>query len=507
MWYFDSFILFISHIMIFSMVQMTKQNSFELKLENVCTIKQANNIGTLVFNINNKIEECETLIDIPRNQIQWEYEYKRILGNKFEVELDSQRFNTFANNIKHPDIQQYIGYQLLRGFEKPLRPNSIQYYTLQFIMFLKIICSLSYLNYHSQFNYQDMLNVVIITVFSFNEVYCLNIILSNYDLRRKTIMSNNINNAIIIGGKVVDYYKIIDITNSESIETWDNSRRCIYEFFSDTQKSLERSYICLLFYYLIVTNIILAAYGEIYIIISKESFILNPLIVISSTFTFIFLNTLIFFRLYFGSKFNETFEECQDQVENIIGIYQDLIQMYDYNFTQRGITKNDYLKILEDQEDEEVSAQKREDGAVSQNADEMKSNRSISKSRQLDQEKCASQLEQEVNYYTCYDIMISKFMYLSEYYIDKKIEFQGKLYTKEQEKILQQKMMLNCLKSFKRIKQQIIVDAKLQCYQAFNIVRLDFKDTLFTICLGLLTLLPQIITKFIEQFKFMEGGK
>lgn len=91
------------------------------------------------------------------------------------------------------------------------------------------------------------------------------------------------------------------------------------------QFNMERSYICLLVYYLFVTNIIIAAYGEIYLVISPGSYLLTPLIIISSTFTFVLLNALIFFRLYFGSKFNDTFDDLSDEVENIIGIYQDLI--------------------------------------------------------------------------------------------------------------------------------------------------------------------------------------
>lgn len=123
---------------------------------------------------------------------------------------------------------QYVGYQLLKGWEGRLRPHFGQLITLQIIGLLKVLCCFSYIYYHEKIGTSGILNVVFIALFTANEIYALNYMLSNYDLRRKTQMSKAIMKTLEIKGKIIDVEKAIDIANNESIETWDNSRRCVY---------------------------------------------------------------------------------------------------------------------------------------------------------------------------------------------------------------------------------------------------------------------------------------
>ncbi|KAL4477055.1 hypothetical protein ABPG72_015368 [Tetrahymena utriculariae] len=496
-WFIDSFFLFLSHIMIYTIIQMSINDEFDLDFKKIFDCS-GDNQDVLLIHADDF--DCDLIMDIPLGDDEWQYEYTRIMGEVLEVDVKSQRFNTFANPIKHIQFRQYVGYQLIKGQNQKLRPHMGQFITLQVLALLKTLFCVTYIVYHFRtFTLKDLLNTVCITLFTTNEIYCLSSMLSNYDLRRKTLMIKNITESLVIKGQKASYENAIDLTNSESIETWDNTRRCIYEFFSETQQKLERSYICLFIYYIFIANIILAAYGEIFLVIKKDSILLQNLTVVSSTFTFILLNTLIFFRIYFGSKFNETFEDLQDKVENIIGIYQDMAQMYDYNFKQRGVTIKDYINIVkyyqgEDQEEEsERQSQK-------QQSQEIVKENTDTASVQKDKDLLASTIEGDMSYYTCYEILVSKIMYISEYYIKHKQPFQGQIYTKDQESQLQMKIILNCIKSLKRIKQQIIVDSKCSSYQIFNLLKLDFKDTLFTLLLGFATLLPSIISKFIDQF-------
>lgn len=73
---------------------------------------------------------------------------------------------------------------------------------------------------------------------------------------------------------------LIDVTDSVSIEAWDNIRKFVYEYFLPRLKKLEFVYVCLFFYYVFVTAICVVSYGEFYSIIPKDSLYLQPLMVI-----------------------------------------------------------------------------------------------------------------------------------------------------------------------------------------------------------------------------------
>ncbi|EAS04453.2 transmembrane protein, putative (macronuclear) [Tetrahymena thermophila SB210] len=523
-WYIDGFIMFITHTMIFSIIQMTKKNDFSLKFKNIFSLNKEDEDVLFIH-----IDGCfsTSIMDTPIDNKQWLKEYQRIIFENLEVDVQSQRFNCLVNFMKNLNIKQYIGFQLVKGQNKFLSPCSSQFLTLSAITFLKIVFCVYYIFLQQKtLNLQDLFHISVITLFSINEVYCLNCMLSSYDLRRKTIMSNNINQAIKLYGDEIDYMNAIDVTCAQSLETWDNSRRAVYDYYQEILKKLEWTYTCLFFYYLFVFNITIAAYGEIYIVINKESILLKPLTVISSTFTFILLNTLILFRIYFGSKYNDVFDETSDQIDSIASVVSDMEQLYDYYFKQRGTTKQKYLEIVEDHKigyqfkDEQITKQIDNQHQIEdssniirpQNADhteqyykpQILDKSSFQKQNEGDLKLQASSIQLEQDYqdvFTCYDILCSKIMFVSDFYIQNQQQFQGVIYQKYQENILQQKILKNILKSLKNIQKQLIQDSKLKCYYVFNLLKLNFQETFFTIALGLLTLIPQIITKFIEQFQ------
>lgn len=138
------------------------------------------------------------------------------------------------------------------------------------------------------------------TFFYLNFSYSLNRVLSNYDLRRKRQILKNLNGMIQISGDIINYFEKLDVTSAISIETWDNSRRCVYDFFRSEQIKLEACYICLFFYYLFAALACASFYGDFYIFFSKDSIHLRPLMVISYSMDFIFFSIILFVRIYSG---------------------------------------------------------------------------------------------------------------------------------------------------------------------------------------------------------------
>jgi len=63
---------------------------------------------------------------------------------------------------------------------------------------------------------------------------------------------------------------------------------------------------------------------------------------------------------------------------------------------------------------------------------------------------------------------------MSNFYIQNKEEFIGKVYDSSNEKQLQLKMLENTLKSLKRIKQQIEFDSKSKGYKLLGLVQIGF---------------------------------
>ncbi|KAL4477056.1 hypothetical protein ABPG72_015369 [Tetrahymena utriculariae] len=486
--FFDAFFLFFTKILVFSIIKLTKQKDLKLTWKNICSIFDPGSQNGLVLDLIDKQRDSDIYMDISRIEDNWKQEYLDIINSNLEVDLQIQRFNTIQTDIKNPLTLELIGYQFLQGQNQILGTHFTQFLTTQLLSLARIFICLVFIYINIPFDTDDIFYLLAITLFSINEIYCFNILLSNQDLRRKIIMSKSINECIKFTDIKIenDYSKLLDVTSCISLETWDNSRRTIYLFFQDMYKKFEMCYCCIFIYYLFILNIIVAKFFEIDLFFDKNSVFLNPIIIISSIFNFLNLNVFLLFRFYFGSKYNETIEEAGDNIDTLIGIYQDLIQMYDYNFQQKTISQAT-LSI------------------VSKNRMQPLPQRSqVIYEDPEDVQLMSRQLTQDSNrafMITCYDLIIAKIKFLSRFYIDRRLEFLGKVYSHAEEKNLQQKMLKNLLKSFERIKSQIEIDSKQICYKILNLLKLDFQESVLTLSIGLISITPQIIPALIAMFK------
>ncbi|EAR84095.2 transmembrane protein, putative (macronuclear) [Tetrahymena thermophila SB210] len=486
--FFDAFFLFFTKILVFSIIKLTKQQDLKLTWKNVCSIFDPGSQNGLVLDLIDKQRDSDIYMDVSRIEDNWKQEYLDIMNSKLEVDLQIQRFNTIQTDIKNPLTLELIGYQFLQGQNQILGTHFVQFVTTQLLSLAKIFSCLIFIYINIPFDTDDIFYLLAITLFNINEIYCFNILLSNQDLRRKTIMSNSINDCIKFTDIEIenDYTKLLDVTSCISLETWDNSRRAIYLFFQGMYKKFEMCYCCIFIYYLFILNIILAKFFEFDLFFDKNSVFLNPIIIISSIFNFLILNVFLLFRFYFGSKYNETIEEAGDNIDTLIGIYQDLIQMYDYNFQQKQISQAT-LSIVSKNKMQPLPQRTQVMFEDPEDAQLM--------SRQLTQDPSRAFM------ITCYDLIIAKIKFLSRFYIDRRLEFLGKVYSNAEEKNLQQKMLKNNLKSFQRIKSQIEIDSKQICYKVLNLLKLDFQESLLTLSVGLISIAPQIVPAFISMFK------
>ena len=95
---------------------------------------------------------------------------------------------------------------------------------------------------------------------------------------------------------------------------------------------------------------------------------------------------------------------------------------------------------------------------------------------------------------------MSKIKYTSKFYITQNEEFLGKKYDSSKESQLQINILENILKSLKRVRQQIDVDITTKAYKLLGLFRLNFQDAMIGVLFSLSTLLPHIITYFLQQF-------
>lgn len=112
LWFLDAFLLFITHIMIFTIIKMTKQSNFDFSFKNICSCG-GDTLEVLIFSFDKhpeEVKQIEWVVDVPLGESEWKDEYIRIMETSLEADIMTQRFNTFLNKLKHPTIKQYIGY-------------------------------------------------------------------------------------------------------------------------------------------------------------------------------------------------------------------------------------------------------------------------------------------------------------------------------------------------------------------------------------------------------------
>lgn len=72
--------------------------------------------------------------------------------------------------------------------------------------------------------------------------------------------------------------------------------------------------------------------------------------VIHTTADFLMVTIFFFIRIWHGSTFNENFEAQTDLIDELIGVYEDLLQMYDVYFWKNFAEKVQnplYRKIID----------------------------------------------------------------------------------------------------------------------------------------------------------------
>ncbi|EAR99077.2 transmembrane protein, putative (macronuclear) [Tetrahymena thermophila SB210] len=463
-----------------------------------------------IANISNSLiqfrpQNSNCVFDINNNSLSWREEYKRII-EMYEVDLKCQLFNTFFNLDDNPSTYEWRGYCLFLDMNQQLKPLKIQFILLLCVSLMKIGFTILYVvKKEKQYGINEIFNIIVLFFFYINFCYSLNRVLSNYDLRRKRLMIRNLNRMIKMSGDIVQYFEKLDITSAISLETWDNCRRCVYDFFKQEQKKLEACYICLFFYFIFVALACASFYANFYIFFEKDSIHLHPLMIICYSMDFVLFSIIIFMRLYQGQLFNDSFEKSEHRIDSLEGLIQDLAQMYDYYFGKKHINENSLEQLITQQEIYRKQMEVRDpieksmmpQGIEDEDDDEQEEDEK-NKDQQNSLDQIAQKLEEGMS--TTYDILVGKLKYSSRFYILKKKEFLGSRYTLEAEKMLQQKMMQNMLQSYIRIKAQTVSDQKTQQYKFLNYFNIRFEQTLITTLVGLGTVLPSILKNFFDMF-------
>ncbi|EAR89623.3 transmembrane protein, putative (macronuclear) [Tetrahymena thermophila SB210] len=528
-----------------------KSIKHDSKLKQIFSLKNLfseDNIAINVFDIENK--STKYVFDIRTNSKLWKKEYENILL-KLEVDLNAQVFNNFFSSNYNPQIYEQKGFQFVKNQNEELLIGRWLYPVLSLMAFIKMTLTAVYFYQQNKFqDLKDIFYLVILSLFYINLTWILSKTLGNYDLRRKTVMLRLLNDQLVMSGAEIDYHQKLDVLSVRSLETWDNVRRAVLEFFKFKQQSLEACYVCLFFYYLFVGIACLTAYGDIYIFLSKNSIYLDPIMIISNTMDFIILNIILFTRIYNGQKFNNTFSETDDQLDSIIGVVEDLLQIYDYYFNKsldgEPIDEKLYFELAfrSDQKlnvsylplqspkkpsspnpfnvpsqsyiDQVIDLNKVESSnidALQILAPKIKSNVSEVRSEygsrpshntektERQQNDSFQSFDNPPDFYTIYDIFVAKIKYNAKFTIDEKIDFMGKPYELNFIKQLQIEMLQSAYKTLKRIKQQVEIDSKTFCYKFLGLIKVEYQETLITVVLAILTVMPQILTKLINIFK------
>lgn len=138
----------------------------------------------------------------------------------------------------------------------------------------------------------------------------------------------------------------IDITCLITLETWDNCRRTAILLDQERSKKFEFIYIFLGMYAFFITMVLLQVLFKIYIFFNKEDSLGNPLIILIFSIDFSILLSLFFHRIYYGSSFNDTFKKNIETMDVLSGIYDDLIDLFEFYYYKENLKNSVYKKIM-----------------------------------------------------------------------------------------------------------------------------------------------------------------
>lgn len=136
-----------------------------------------------------------------------------------------------------------------------------------------------------------------------------------------------------------DFVKKLDVTCPLSLETWDNSRRIVCQLDVENTEKFELSYIFLGFYFIFIGLICASIYGGVFILVTSTSVYMHPLMVIHTTADFLLVMIFFLIRIWHGSEFNDNFAKQSNLVDELIGVYDDLIEMFDTYFQEKFIDR------------------------------------------------------------------------------------------------------------------------------------------------------------------------
>lgn len=138
----------------------------------------------------------------------------------------------------------------------------------------------------------------------------------------------------------------IDITCLVTLETWDNCRRTAILLDQDRSKKYEFIYIFLGMYAFFITMVLLQVLFKIYVFFNKADSLGNPLIILIFAIDFSILLSLFFHRIYYGSSFNDTFKKNIETMDILSGIYDDLIDLFEFYYYKENVNNSVYRKIM-----------------------------------------------------------------------------------------------------------------------------------------------------------------
>ncbi|KAL4509403.1 hypothetical protein ABPG72_018334 [Tetrahymena utriculariae] len=384
------------------------------------------------------------------NAIQLDY------NSNVEFQRQSQ-FSAIATHYTLMEIKKIKNYltipikSMVDQFSNYLPPNSKHFLILLTILAFKAWFIFLYVLKKSSLQLDNVKNLFNFLLIMFVYIYIafnLNRALGNNDLRKKILQIERFNDLIDFQNlNQINYKKKLDVTCPISFETWDVARKFILNHKRSYLQVLEISYLTLLFYYLFVIVVCLSAYFDLDWLIPKGSALLKPVAVIINTFNFIFLSVIFMIRFNVGSEYNYSFQRLIQNVSYLQNIASDLNTMYPVFFLQDPSSVNREYRL------------------------------------------------------SAYGLVTKRIKLSCSFYIASQIFYKYKVFTSKDKQELRRLLIQTMIHTLERIKESIQLDQHMFKYKFINFLEIQNHDFIFTLCLGLVPILPKIIPTFISYFR------
>ncbi|KAL4479837.1 hypothetical protein ABPG74_020353 [Tetrahymena malaccensis] len=417
-------------------IDVQSANSFSQQFEKIANSYQ--NISQLIY-FSNSFDKVATQLD---------YNSKVVFKRTSLFPSISTHYSLMSiqkiNKLQDKSITNMIS-----SFNDYLSPNFKHFLIQIIILSFKVICILLYILKHSRWqDFQSIFHFLMICMVYIYIAFNLNRALGNNDIRKKILQMKRFNNYVDYSNINYENYKQkLDVTCPISLQTWDTARKFILGYKKYYLQALEISYLSLIFYYLLVIIICLSAYFQLEWLVPKGSQLLKPVVVIISTFNFIYLSVIFLLRFKMGTKYNKSFQKLLSSIQYLQNITSDLNTMYSVFFLQNPDSAN------------------------------------------------------KENRFSAYGMITKRVKLMSNYYIEAQILFKDRLFKKEEKQELRRQMLQNMQNQLQNIKQSILLDEQLHKYKLLNFLEINSNDFLITLFLGLASTLPTIIPVFISYFK------